>query len=84
MAKYEALNAMIKTIGLTDVHNTRPLLDGKQICALYEIKPGKMIKPLLDELLSFQILQPEATKDDAQEYLLGKKSEFMAKHGDGK
>ena len=53
MAKYEALNAMIKTIGLTDVHNTRPLLDGKQICALYEIKPGKMIKPLLDELLSF-------------------------------
>ena len=78
------MNAKIDDIGLTDVHNTRPLLDGKQICALYEIKPGKMIKPLLDELLSFQILHPEASKEDAQAYLIGKKAEFIAKYGDNK
>ena len=67
---------------LTNVHQVRPILDGKQICALYEVKPGKLIKPLLDELLAFQMLHPEATIDDANTYLVGKKAEFLAKHED--
>ena len=84
LAKQRALNEVISAMGLTEVHNVRPILDGKAICALYEIRPGKMIKPLLDELLSFQILHPEATKEDAETYLSGKKSELLAKHGDAK
>ena len=60
----------------------RPALDGKQICALYEVRPGKHLKPLLDELISFQIIEPQATKEDAETYLIGKKAEFMAKYCD--
>lgn len=84
LAKQSALNGAISAMGLTGVHSMRPVLDGKAICGLYEISPGKLIKPLLDELLSFQILHPEATRDDAETYLRGKKSELLAKHGDAK
>ena len=52
------------------------------ICSLYEIKPGKLLKPLTDELISFQILHTDATKEDAETYLSGKKAEFIAKYSD--
>ena len=47
------LNNVIARLSLDQIHTVRPVLDGKQICALYDIKPGKMIKPLMDELISF-------------------------------
>ena len=43
-----------------------------------------MIKPLLDELISFQIMHPASSKEDAMTFLQGKKDEFLAKYGDGK
>ena len=58
--RQRALNAEIEACGLTDVHLVKSVLDGKAICALYEVKPGKILKSLLDELLTFQILQPQA------------------------
>lgn len=44
---------MIRKEGLLGVHNIRSMLDGKDICALYEIKPGKSIKFLIEEQISF-------------------------------
>jgi len=80
--KQTALNAEIEALGLLNVHQVRPVLDGKQICALYEVKPGKLLKPLIDELLTFQILEPQATKEDAEAFMVAKKAEFLAKHGE--
>ena len=83
MEKQSAFNEAISALNLTDIHNVRPILDGKELCTLYGVKPGKLVKPLLDELISFQILHPQASKDDAEAYLMGKKGEFLAKHADG-
>ena len=74
------LNQCIKDLGLDDFHKVKPLMDGKSIANLYEIKPGKLLKPLIDELISFQILHPGSSKDDAEVYLLGRKEELIAKY----
>jgi len=47
------INKVIKDSSLNDIHTVKPLLDGKQICAIYEMKPGKMLKPLIDETINF-------------------------------
>lgn len=80
IAKQAALNAEIENNDLTNIHLVKPLIDGKQICALYEVRPGKLIKPLLDELITFQIFQPHASKEDAEAFMMVKKAEFLAKH----
>ena len=58
--KYSFVNQMIKTEKLFGIHAKRPLLDGQDICTLYEIKAGKSIKFLLEEVVKYQILHPES------------------------
>jgi hypothetical protein len=53
--KYSHLNDLIRVSHLETIHLVKPLLDGKQICDLYGIKPGKAIKFLMEEELKFQI-----------------------------
>lgn len=47
---------------------------------MYEIKPGKVMKPLLDELLQFEILNPTATIENASTYMQANKTIFLAKY----
>jgi hypothetical protein len=48
LGKYAQLNKILSHYNLDTVHLVKPLLDGKQICDLYGIKPGKAIKFLMD------------------------------------
>jgi len=43
------LNALIQQNQLENIHQARSLLDGKDICMIYEIKPGKALKSIIDE-----------------------------------
>lgn len=53
LAKYEHLNRVITQEKLGSVHLVKPVLDGKQICEMYGIKPGKALKGLIEETLRF-------------------------------
>jgi hypothetical protein len=44
----------------------KPLLDGKAICDIFEVKPGKIMKPLNEELTKFEILNPYASVEDCK------------------
>jgi hypothetical protein len=44
------LNKQIDRLRLTDIHTRKPLLDGKKLCELYGIKPGKIVGSLTSEL----------------------------------
>ena len=65
---------------MTDVHTLKPLLDGKQICDLYSIKPGKAIKFIMDEELRWQGVNPGKGVAEISEWLSQKKDEFLAKY----
>ena len=42
----KALNDAIHKLHLHDIHERKPLLDGKMICDIYGIKPGKIVGSL--------------------------------------
>jgi len=46
---------------------------------LFEVKPGKIMKSLTEELANFQILNPKATVDDCAQYLKTNKALLLAK-----
>jgi len=58
----------------------KKLIDGKSLCAEYQIKTGPILKHLEEELMNFQIKCPLATADDALSYMRGKKDVFLAKY----
>lgn len=60
LEKYAHFNRILSHYKFDTIYLVKPMLDGKQICELYGIKPGKAIKFLMDEELKFQILHPEA------------------------
>ncbi len=51
--KYTHLNSIITCENLADMHQVKVILDGKDICDIYGIKPGKAIKFIMDEQLSY-------------------------------
>ena len=79
-AEIKALNDTIHRLHLQDIHERKPLLDGKTICDLYGIKPGKIVGSLTSELFDFSILQPQATEQQARDYMLANKDAFQTKY----
>ena len=60
MAEQTKFNELVKNVGLSDIHNRKSLIDGKMICQMFDVKPGKIMKPLTEEVVKFQILNPLA------------------------
>jgi hypothetical protein len=78
--KYTHFNRIIVSEKLDSIHLVKPLLDGKQICELYGIKPGKAIKFIMDEELKYQIIHPEDQYGEVEEFLRINKDEFLKKY----
>ena len=60
MAEKTKFNELVRNVGLSDIHNRKSLIDGKMICQMFDVKPGKIMKPLTEEVMKFQILNPLA------------------------
>ena len=73
------LNQQIDKLQLWDIHERKPLLDGKVLCDMYGVKPGKIVKHLVEELFNFSILNPQATLAESQAHMVARKDELLAK-----
>ena len=62
--KYMKIVDYIKKEELEKIENIKPLLDGKQIKEIFNIKNGKDIKKYIDILIREQINNPKLTKED--------------------
>jgi len=51
--KMTQFNNTVDRLGLTNIYYKKPLIDGKTLCQMYEVQPGKIMKPLLEELNKF-------------------------------
>ena len=56
------------------------MIDGKGIQTLYNCKPGKHMKGIINECLNFQILNPYATKDQIETYMRDNQVRFMQEY----
>ena len=62
--KYMKIIDYIKKEELEKIENVKPLLDGKQIKQIFNIKNGKDIKKYIDILIKEQIKNPKITKEE--------------------
>ena len=62
--KYMEIVEYIKKEKLENIENIKPLLDGKEIIKLLNIKDGKQIKKYINLILKEQINNPNITKED--------------------
>ena len=62
--KYMKIIDFIKKEKLENIEKIKPLLDGKQIKQIFNIKNGKDIKKYIDILIKEQINNPEITKEE--------------------
>jgi hypothetical protein len=47
------------------------------MCDLYAIKSGKIVGSLVTELFCYSIINPTATTQEAQNYMMSRKNEFL-------
>jgi hypothetical protein len=80
MDEQTKFNEMVRNVGLSDIHTRKPLIDGKIICQMFEVKPGKIMKPLTEEVMKFQILNPLADEALAKNFLEANKELFLQKY----
>jgi tRNA nucleotidyltransferase/poly(A) polymerase len=55
------------------VASPKPLLDGKEIMSLLNLKPSKIIGEIIEELIEMQLASEIKTKDEAIKYVLNRK-----------
>ena len=49
------------------------------MCDIFEVRPGKILKFLTEELIKFEILNPRASKEDCKTYFRGDKELILLK-----
>lgn len=76
LKNYEKLMESIFLAGLQNAHDIKPILDGKSVAKILELKPGPQIGQILQQLLEWQLSRINPTEDEAALYL---KSHFFAK-----
>ena len=54
----------VKAENLETVYTLKPLLNGKQICDAFNIRPGREVAAKLEQLIDWQIANPSGTADD--------------------
>ncbi len=62
--KYNTFNEYIKKENLLHLDELKPLLNGKEIMTILDIKDGKQIKKYIDLIIKEQINNPNITKED--------------------
>ena len=76
LKNYEKLMESIFIAGLQNAHDIKPILDGKSVAKILELKPGPQIGQILQQLLEWQLSRINPTEEEASLYL---KSHFFAK-----
>ena len=62
--KYMEIVEYIKKENLEPIENIKPLLNGKEIMTILDIKDGKQIKKYINLIMKEQINNPNISKDD--------------------
>lgn len=67
--KYSIIDSYITTNNLYQVHNLKPIIDGKTISSQLNKKPGPWMAPVTQKVLIWQLDNPSGTPQQCLEYL---------------
>lgn len=54
----------IQAEDLSEIYNLKPLMDGKQLCQAFGVKPGPSIGRMIEELIEWQLQNPGGSSHD--------------------
>jgi hypothetical protein len=78
--KYRLFNVFVKTHNLEQIHLVKPVIDGKKLIGIYEVKAGKGMKEMLDEELRWMMLNPGCSEEEVKDYMMVNKEKFISKY----
>lgn len=67
--KYIAIKQTIVELDLVDIHNIKPIIDGKTISKELNKKPGPWMTKVTQDVLIWQLDNPNGTREECLEYL---------------
>lgn len=70
LQSFLALKARIIELGLPEAIDLAPLLDGKEVLKLLDLRPSPLLKVLLDAVNVWQLDHPSGTKEECAAWLL--------------
>ncbi|KAG7391406.1 CCA tRNA nucleotidyltransferase, mitochondrial [Phytophthora pseudosyringae] len=62
--RYDTFSAQVRDAGLDGVWELKPLLNGNDLVKQLGVKPGPHMKELLDRILTWQLENPDKTRDE--------------------
>lgn len=77
IGKYQSYYLRMKEHKVENAHLITPLLNGKDLMKLYEIKGGPVLRTLTDVVFKWQLQNPDGSEDDLKQYLLDNKDNFI-------
>ncbi|ORX44647.1 poly A polymerase C-terminal region-like protein [Piromyces finnis] len=67
--KYVSFYEAIKKYNLEDIHHFQPIINGKVACKLLDLKAGPIIGEILKAVISWQLRNPEGTREECEIWL---------------
>jgi len=67
---YNKFVSRIEELGLSDIGDAKPILDGKEIVNLLEAKPGPWTGQVLSKVIEWQLEHSHGTKEECSKWLL--------------
>ena len=70
--EYEKMDNLYKFIykeNLENIYELKPLINGKELADLLGVKPGKGFSLKVEELIDWQLENPDGTADDYKAYI---------------
>ncbi|KAG4091543.1 poly A polymerase C-terminal region-like protein [Neocallimastix lanati (nom. inval.)] len=76
--KYKFFYDAVNKFNLDDIHHFQPIINGKVACKLLGIKQGPIVGEILKSVVSWQLRNPEGTKEECERWLKEEmKEEFL-------
>ncbi|KAJ2355329.1 CCA tRNA nucleotidyltransferase, mitochondrial [Coemansia erecta] len=70
VSTYAALFDAINGAGLADAFTLKHIVNGRDAAALLGCRTGPLIKPVLDRVMDWQLAHPDATNEQARQFIL--------------
>lgn len=78
LSGYKSWVQMSEKMMVWSAESVKPHFDGKELAKIFEVSPGKIVKHLLDEQLSWQFANPAKTKKDYAAYVEANRKAILA------
>ncbi len=68
--EYEEFMKLIDFQNLKNAHELKPILDGRQLCTIANIKPGPIVTILVEKMIIWQLENPDVGVNECTEWVL--------------